>query len=888
MILWVSIRQSIEYRINTGKWQNKLVTFDSWKVVALECNESNQCIESSDSLVSRFYNDPKLREFKEARSTRSFRIKTNVSDIPGIENILNKGRFSVVIPKTDTRHVLLRFFTKDKHLNKLKFSFQQMGIQTPIFFQFDKGNPGFPSFDLEDDLEIDFHLYENGMLGTKNFPIGFVSSDFHADFFNAVGTTASKDKNGEVQAILGIVFVAFLSFFKRRHSSYLSFLMLLMAVFARTVVVYWIENKIFSDYYTWLWQSYFLLELAFTWSLLVMYLQVNSLFLSKRSKKFCAIIIFGILAGSLFLEKQFGFEWWSGLIWKIDPYFNIFPGFLVLLFGTKRFIQNTKEHVPAHFNGMWKHGYQNHPELFFLSIIFVAFSVVQLPVFVNQNSISLPYSHAAFLVMILILKETLFYKNDQKLIINTDILDSVTIVQKKIEDLKQKNPMPYLAYLNQQKAEIAFEFASVLIKSFGAISGNSAKVRIYQSPITDVLPYQEFLLSDFWVQKNRDLLLSSSPLGHMKKKEITDFIESSENKLMVNVFANHSLEDLPYFSLVFEIFKNASFGREGEREFLTKGIRVFSTRISLLVNHVHSIFYENDPVLKQLGYQSILQVKSDFTFQRRVPALMIDVRGYSKLILQKELGCLDKNGNPVDLNHSQILNLLFKPFLDLAYKHKLTRIGPNGDSLILFGPVEQEERNKCTIMLKAALDARELYEMHLEEFKHQHQLHPDSHSKVTLQFGRALGFGEIKVNLIGGSYTGQLDYHTETINLLARVEKFTKKMNTDFLITQDFLNELNQETAQSGAALHDIVIRYLGSYDFDASAQKVKLYQAGYAHKLRELFSPSKDFDQAILNMDQKFYEKSLEFLHNHLALYPQDVTALAIQALCKTHLSLN
>lgn len=119
MILWVSIRQSIEYRINTGKWQNKLVTFDSWKVVALECNESNQCIESSDSLVSRFYNDPKLREFKEARSTRSFRIKTNVSDIPGIENILNKGRFSVVIPKTDTRHVLLRFFTKDKHLNIL-------------------------------------------------------------------------------------------------------------------------------------------------------------------------------------------------------------------------------------------------------------------------------------------------------------------------------------------------------------------------------------------------------------------------------------------------------------------------------------------------------------------------------------------------------------------------------------------------------------------------------------------------------------------------------------------------------------------------------------------------------------------------------------------------
>jgi hypothetical protein len=68
--------------------------------------------------------------------------------------------------------------------------------------------------------------------------------------------------------------------------------------------------------------------------------------------------------------------------------------------------------------------------------------------------------------------------------------------------------------------------------------------------------------------------------------------------------------------------------------------------------------------------------------------------------------------------------------------------------LILFGPVEQEERNKCTIMLKAALDARELYEMHLEEFKHQHQLHPDSHSKVTLQFGRALGFGEINVNLI--------------------------------------------------------------------------------------------------------------------------------------------
>jgi class 3 adenylate cyclase len=257
-------------------------------------------------------------------------------------------------------------------------------------------------------------------------------------------------------------------------------------------------------------------------------------------------------------------------------------------------------------------------------------------------------------------------------------------------------------------------------------------------------------------------------------------------------------------------------------------------------------------------------------------------------LMQKELGCLDKNGNPVDLNHSQILNLLFKPFLDLAYKHKLTRIGPNGDSLILFGPVEQEERNKCTIMLKAALDARELYEMHLEEFKHQHQLHPDSHSKVTLQFGRALGFGEINVNLIGGSYTGQLDYHTETINLLARVEKFTKKMNTDFLITQDFLNELNQETAQSGAALHDIVIRYLGSYDFDASAQKVKLYQAGYAHKLRELFSPSRDFDQAILNMDQKFYEKSLEFLHNHLALYPQDVTALAIQALCKTHLSLN
>lgn len=880
LILLISLRKSVEYRIYDAKQEEQLVTYDRWELVPLDCAGKKECTESSERLITPFYNDTRLLDFRNQNPTNSFRIKAKISDIPGIEAILASGDFSIVVPKMDTHSINLFFYKLNSQSNKFGYNTYQKSRQHPTSFHFEKGNSASPAFDLDHTIEMDFHLYEGGVLGTKNFPIGFVTKERFSDFIFAVSPASSQDKNGEVLMIFAIMGVALFSYLARRQSSYLSFVFLLMSVCARTLVVYFVDNKIFPNHLNLFLQSYVFLQMIFVFILVKMYLELMSLFLSNRVK----IISFGVMAlslgGSIYAENTMGFVWWMQKFWIVDAIVFKIPFLIVLFFGLRYFFQKTlfEKINSSVLKNDFALFYRYEKELFYLSLIYLIFGLMQVITFFYHTSTSLSFSHAIFMGLLLILKEYFLFSHRQKLMIQPDLLESASLIHSKIETLKGKHPLPYLAYLNQQKMEHSLKLLQTIGQAFHVIHQASAKIRLYQSPATQSLSYQEFLVSDLDKRSHWDLMISSSPIATIDKKELRGFLMVEAQKIKIHLFANHSLSDIPHVSLCLETFPHASLSGSGDWDWLTKAIEVYSRSLDHIANHVHRVFRENDPILRQLGYQSLIEVKPDFTFQRYLPALMIDIRGYSKLILQKDLGCYDMGNNPLEISHSQILNLLFKPFLDLAFKNKMTRIGPNGDSLILFGPVNESEPQKCLTMLKTALDAKELYEHDLDHFKHQNRIHPECYSKITLQFGRALGWGEINVNLIAGNYSGQLDYHSETINLLARVEKFTKKLNADLLITQDLLDGLEQEK-QPGDLDH-IVIRYLGAYEFDASAQLVKLYQVGYAHKMNPFFLPSESFNEAIRLRDEKNDSQALICLKKHLETYPLDATAMAIQTL--------
>lgn len=878
-IFWILFSQSFEYRFFKAKWDENLVTFDQWKLVSLKCRDKYDCIESGSEIKTPFFNDKEVRDFRNRSKSNSFRIKAKLKDIKGIESILKDENYSIVVPKTETSYVNLMVIKKEGDISK-KRMYHQINYRNPISFHFEKENETYPVLSIEDEIEIDFHLLDKGILGTKTFPIGFVKRGFHADYFNSVNPISNQDFNGELQMILGITMLSILIFLKRNQSSYIPYLGLFLCISGRSMFLYLIEIFNFSQ----LAIVYLFFQIMVSWYVIEIYLQSKSVFWVTKYRKYAAIFASVVSIVSLNLIYLIGFNSWIEEFWLIDPCFSLFPLILVLFYFAKNivtFISSSSFTKDLFFKNISSMDIYKR-ELTSINVSYSLFGLLQIPVFLNNSSTSMTYSHALFMFLLLFFKEASFLSKDQKLMIDPESFDKDSVIQVKIESLKATHPQPFLVYLKDKKIDLAIQLSKQILDVFNSLSKSSAIIRVYQDPKSQTLCYHEFLLTDLLnPNQNQDLMITSAMDKFMSREEISEFVIIEKNKVTLNVFSNHSLSDFPYFSLCFEKRDHAPFYRSGEVDWLLKAIKVFSYRMDLLLNHVNRMFHENDPVLKGMGYQSILQVKPDFTFQRHLPALMIDVRGYSKLILQKNLGCYDKNGMPLALNHSQILNLLFRPFLDLSYKNKMARIGPNGDSLILFGPVDKTENHPALVMLKTALDAKELYDWQLEEFRHQVQLHPDCVPKITLQFGRALGFGEINVNLIGGSYTGQLDYHTETINLLARVEKFTKKMNADCLLTQDFLDVLNREVSTSPSGLHDVMIRYLGSYQFDASVQKVKLYQVGYSHKCSEFFSQSDLFDEAISHLDSQRNSDALRLIEQHLLRYPKDGTAMAIKQIC-------
>ena len=180
-LIGFSISESIGYKIYRAKKEGRLATYDNWELIALKCNEEKtSCTESTKRLITPFYNDSRIFDLRRTTQYHSFRLNAQVSQIPGIEAILANETFSIVIPKTDSHSVSLAYFKPNTQ--KPAFFKTQLARGFPVSFFFQRGDEYFPSFEKEDQLQIDFHLPEKGWFGTPFFPIGFVTDDFHEDF----------------------------------------------------------------------------------------------------------------------------------------------------------------------------------------------------------------------------------------------------------------------------------------------------------------------------------------------------------------------------------------------------------------------------------------------------------------------------------------------------------------------------------------------------------------------------------------------------------------------------------------------------------------------------------------------------------------------------------